>query len=111
MNIVPTLDAIASDPEAVAGLPAATLAALSIQAAAVQTRISAQLLANGTSEAASTSTADDEMLTPIEAAELLKQSQRWLSRHARTLPFVKRISQRRFVCSRNGIVKWLGRRS
>jgi hypothetical protein len=110
MNVLLTLDAIAADPRSIAGLPAATLAALSMRASAVQGAISAQLLATGSTTDFPPASVDDEMLTPIQAAELLKQTPRWLSRNRHRLPFVKSLSPRRFVCSRNGIMKWLGTR-
>lgn len=110
MNVIPTLDAIAADPQSVTGLPAATLAALSMRAAAVQSALSAQLLANGAIEASSPAS-DDDTLSPEEAAVMLKQKLRWLSRNRKRLPFVRPLSPRRFVCSKQGILKWLARRS
>jgi len=94
------------DPDAIdtAAIPAALVAL-----AALQTRLAARL-AMLPAPAAPSAAADDEMLSPEQAAELLKQPRRWLSRNARRLPFVKRISARRFVCSRSGILKWLATR-
>jgi hypothetical protein len=107
----PTLDAIAADPQRASGLPAAALLMLLLRVAAVQSTLTAQLATAplGATQAAPAQE-DDQMLSPDEAAELLKQPRRWLARNAQRLPFVRRISPRRFVCSRNGIIKWLATR-
>ena len=69
-------------------------------------QLSARVLQDPTA-ATRLASVDDEVLTPEQACALLKQDRRWLSRNAHRLPFVRRISPRRFVCSRAGIVKWL----
>lgn len=52
----------------------------------------------------------DQMLSPDEAAEMLRRTRRWLARNARRLPFAVFTSERRFVCSRAGIIEWLSDR-
>jgi hypothetical protein len=106
---VPTLDAIAADPYRAAGLPKATISALLLRAAIVQSALTAQLITKDV-DAPPVGATEDEMLTPIEAAVILKQSRRWLTRNARRLPFVRRISERSFLCSKQGIAKWLASR-
>ena len=107
---VPTLDAIAADPYRAAGLPRATVSALLLRAAIVQSALTAQLITE-VADAPPVDATEDEMLTPLEAAVMLKQTRRWLSRNRHRLPFVRPLSQRRFVCSKQGILKWLTRRS
>jgi hypothetical protein len=51
------------------------------------------------------------MLTPAEAAEMLRRTPRWIYRNAKQLPFVKRISAKSMLCSEAGVRRWLaGRR-
>ena len=53
---------------------------------------------------------DDQMLTVEEAAALLRRSRQWIYRNAAHLPFVKRISRKSLLCSKNGIAHWLERK-
>jgi len=49
----------------------------------------------------------DDLLTAPEAAAMLKISPRWLYRHAKTLPFARRLSRKVLRFSRAGIARWL----
>jgi hypothetical protein len=56
-------------------------------------------------------TASGELLTAGEAAAMLRVSPRWLYRHARDLPFARKLSRKVLRFSRAGIARWLaGRR-
>lgn len=52
----------------------------------------------------------DRMLTIEEAAELIGVSRRWLYRHAKTLPFSRKLSRKVLRFSRAGIARWLATR-
>jgi excisionase family DNA binding protein len=49
----------------------------------------------------------DDLLTVDEAATMLKVSPRWLYRHAKKLPFTRRLSPKVLRFSRAALLKWL----
>jgi len=53
----------------------------------------------------------DTMLTTEEAAELLRRSPRWIYRNAHRLPFVRRLSARSMLHSKQGIERYLASRT
>lgn len=107
---VPTLDAIAIDPRLAATLPKAAISGLLMRNAVVQSALTAALATDQGQEHPAATAQDDETLTPDEAAAMLKKPRRWLSRNRHRLPFVKPISERSFLCSKQGIAKWLASR-
>jgi predicted DNA-binding transcriptional regulator AlpA len=53
----------------------------------------------------------DDLLTLDETAAVLRVSRRWLYRHARQLPFARKLSPKVLRFSRSGAARWLaGRR-
>jgi hypothetical protein len=105
---VPSLDEVACNPLLVERLDVNAVKALMLRLTVAQSALATRLVAD---EPAQTSTMpEDEMLSPEQAAVMLKQTRRWLSRNSHRLPFVKRISQRSFLCSKQGIAKWLATR-
>jgi predicted DNA-binding transcriptional regulator AlpA len=50
---------------------------------------------------------ETDLLTVEEAAAALRVSPRWLYRHARTLPFTRKLSRKVLRFSRSGIARWL----
>ncbi len=50
---------------------------------------------------------DADLLTVAEAAALLRVSPRWLYRHAKTLPFARKLSRKVLRFSRAGLARWL----
>jgi predicted DNA-binding transcriptional regulator AlpA len=52
-------------------------------------------------------TARDELLTVEEAAGMLRVSPRWLYRHAKTLPFTRKLSPKVLRFSRSGLLRWV----
>jgi hypothetical protein len=52
----------------------------------------------------------DVMLTTLEAAKLLRRSTKWITRHRRNLPFAKKLAARSWVCSEQGLRRWLARK-
>ncbi len=50
------------------------------------------------------------LLTPREAAERIGMSVRWLYRHARSLPFTRRLSRRALRFDERGLERWAASR-
>jgi hypothetical protein len=113
---VPSLAELAADPERVSTLPANVLQALLVECvataakcAAVQGALIASLLVrNG---AASGDAGEvDRLLTPDEAAEMLKTSTAWLRKNGHRLPFRRKLSRKAVRYSERGLRKWLAAR-
>ena len=85
---------------AVADIPAALT-----QLAAYQAQLAARLMV----PAEPVDDGDDLLLTTEEAAKLLRRSTKWISRHRRSLPFARKLSERSWVYSELGLRKWLSR--
>ena len=54
---------------------------------------------------------DDQMLTVEEAAGMLRKGKRWIYRNAHKLPFVRRLSKRSMLVSKNSLERWLTTRA
>jgi hypothetical protein len=107
---------IAVNPKCVETLSRDETVSLLTQCAAAQSILTAHLLTvapDSSAPAPSTTSSepDDTLLTVAEAAKLLRRSPRWIWRNARKLPFVRRISSRSLLCSRNEIKTWLAARA
>jgi predicted DNA-binding transcriptional regulator AlpA len=50
---------------------------------------------------------EDDLLTVDEAAARLRVSPRWLYRHAKDMPFARKLSPKVLRFSRSGITRWL----
>jgi predicted DNA-binding transcriptional regulator AlpA len=50
--------------------------------------------------------AEDHLLTPEEAAEKLNVKLCWLYRHAKKLPFTRRLSRKALRFSEAGLLRW-----
>lgn len=110
MRAVPSLDQLARDPSAAVGLPSAALVALHLQCTAALSAIGLAWASSGQSgPQAPAENGEDRMLTPDEAASILRRSKRWIYRHADRLPFIKRLSPKSVLCSEAGIKRWLER--
>ncbi len=110
---VPSLDELARDPQKAASLPAHALRSLIVRTATLQNLLLAALMTAEAEEPAAAVPAapeTDRMLTPDEAAAILRRSRRWLYRNADRLPFVKRLSPKSILCSESGIRRWLATR-
>ena len=53
---------------------------------------------------------ESDLLTVAEAAAALRVTARWLYRHAKTLPFARKLSRKVLRFSRVGLVRWLATR-
>jgi hypothetical protein len=94
------------------GLNREELAALLEQVKALEGRVMARLLLGATEQPAVTRAPEDDgpMLTVDEAASRLHRDRRWIYRHAKSLPFVKRLSPRNLLCSERKLNRWLEQR-
>ena len=54
--------------------------------------------------------AHNDLLTVEEASAMLRVSPRWFYRHARTLPFTRKLSPKVLRFSRAGMLRWLASR-
>jgi hypothetical protein len=110
MNLAPkpplSLDALVANPALVADLERAQVSAVLIQLAGLQTALGASLQ-NHRSPAAPE---PDRMLSLEQAAAILQQTPEWIRRHAKRLPFIKRISRKKSLCSETGLNRWLAAR-
>jgi hypothetical protein len=111
---VPSLDDIARDPRCIAALERTSLSALLVRNAVVQSALAAQLASidegRGAISREPLADTDDQMLLVDEAAVMLRRRPQWIYRNAAHLPFVKRISRKSLLCSKNGISRWLASR-
>ena len=101
-----SLDALIADPEQAADLEPAQTCALLIQFAGLQNALAAHLLNHQKPAAAD----PEKMLSIDEAAGVLQQTPEWIRRHARRLPFAKRVSRKRLLFSETGLNRWLASR-
>jgi hypothetical protein len=102
----PSLDALAADPAKVASLETGQVCVVLTQLAGLQASLAARLLNRQEDDAS----VPDRMLSLEQAAEVLQQTPEWIRRHAKRLPFVRRISRKRFLCSETGLNRWLANR-
>ena len=111
---MPSLDEVAADPRRVAELDADERRRLITQCAAIIAAASAQPLSEPPAIAQPRAADADDELRPLDcegAARALGKSVDWIKRHARELPFAKRIG-RTWRFSPTGVRRYLeGRRS
>ena len=62
---------------------------------------------NGSKPAAETT---EKLLTPDEAARLIGVDKKWLYRHSKQLPFIRRLSKKNVRFSDAGLKRWLATR-
>jgi hypothetical protein len=113
-----TLAALLGDPAQVDNLPPERAAALLAQLATVQDALFARMRAVVGPEECSASAAtrqiaptaawsESDLMTIDEAAAMLRLNPRWLYRHAKQLPFARKLSRKVLRFSRTGAAKWL----
>lgn len=80
---------------------------------ALADRIAARIIAAMTAMKDSTPAGSepDRLLTLDDAARQLGVKTTWLQRHARSLPFARRLGHRTLRFSARGIERWLARRT
>src|ERR1700733_10197016 len=99
----PSLDDLSHDPSRIRGLAREVLVAHLLTLAAIESAIAVELLTGEKPKAAAAFDADDRMLTPDEAAVIVRRSRRWIYKNARRLSFVIRVSRKSLLCSEKGI--------
>ena len=95
------------DPKALAEIPASDVPALLAQLAAVQGALAARLLSLP-SKSPTEPAEPDTLLTAEQAAPLLNVTPHWLYRHAKQLPFTRRLSRKVLRFSESGLRRWQG---
>jgi predicted DNA-binding transcriptional regulator AlpA len=104
---VPTLDQLAAEPARAAHLSAEVRRALTLQAVAVIGCLAvAETTDAGHGRTRLEPELTDRLLTPAEAAERLGVTPTWMYRHARTLPFTRRLSRKVLRFSESGLRRW-----
>jgi len=108
---VPSLDALADQPEAFDALPPATQAALLERAEVLAARLRVKLLAAKTSAAPATPKRPEEGMISLDAAAaLVGRPRSWLLRRQPRPAWLKRVSGKTFVVDRAGLLRWLSSR-
>jgi excisionase family DNA binding protein len=96
------------DPQRIAQVELADVADLLGQLEIVRVQLWARLVgANAPVVASIDVSTTDRLLTPQEAAAVLKVGVRWLYRHRKRLPFARPISGKVLRFSEMGLQKWL----
>ncbi len=108
--VTPDLRALLQDPARVAEMPPEAIPGLLCHLAALQSALTARLLAASTGNGQPGPAAEDRLLTVKEAAEKLGVSEDWLYRKAGKLPFTVRLGSRQVRFSERGIEKYIRQR-
>ncbi len=105
--ILTVLDA----PERASEVPPESVPGLLLQLASLQAVLLARLAvpSNGSGHAP-VPPQDDRLLTAEEAAPILGMTPRWLYRHARHLPFARRLSRKALRFSESGLRRYMAAR-
>lgn len=102
-----TLTQLLAEPARARDLPSETARNLLLQLAPLQEALRLRALAsadgNGQLDGPA---AEDRFLTPKETARLLGVSLHWLYRHAKRLPFARRLSRKCLRFSEAGLMRW-----
>ncbi|OGA02879.1 MAG: hypothetical protein A3I00_05835 [Betaproteobacteria bacterium RIFCSPLOWO2_02_FULL_64_12] len=105
LAVVPSLDELAHDPARAATLTAEVKGAVILQVAAVLTALSTPTVPTNGARPEPAPT-DDRLLTADEAAAILGVTPTWLYRHAKTLPYTRRLSRKVLRFSEAGLRRW-----
>ena len=98
-------------PERAVDVPLDRIPALLAQLASVQVALLARLVADGNGPKTTPGPAeDDRLLNAEEAASILGTAPRWLYRHARQLPFTRRLSRKVLRFSQGGLKRYMATR-
>jgi predicted DNA-binding transcriptional regulator AlpA len=105
-----TLDELARDPVKATLLSPDEAMRLLACCSTAQSILLGRLMAANGHQPVSTEPEPDRFLTPEEAAESLGVTPTWLYRHAKSLPFTKRISRKVLRFSEAGLRRWQANR-
>ena len=102
------MDELFQDHDRLAALPLEQIPSILARVAAIQSVLTARLLAIPTGSATSEpkSATTDQLLTAEDAAVILRVTPRWLYRHANRLPFTRRLSRKCLRFSEAGLRRW-----
>jgi predicted DNA-binding transcriptional regulator AlpA len=102
------LRAVIDAPARVAEIPAADVPAILGTLAELQATLTLRLMtgANAGGESEKASAEPDRLLTAEEAAPILGVAPRWLYRHAKGLPFARRLSRKALRFSEAGLRRY-----
>ncbi len=111
-DMTPTLRELLEVPERISSVPRNVIPVILGQLEALRVSLLAALLTHPTTttspgEPSEKSQPQDRLLSPAEAAAVLKVTPRWLYRHHRTLPFARKLSRRALRFSEAGMQQWL----
>ena len=103
----PDLNELIRHPDRACRIPLEVIPALLAQLAAVQSVLAA-LLADAPvkSGVRPFNPEPDTLLTADQAAKILNVTPRWLYRHAKRLPFTRRLSRKVLRFSKAGLLRW-----
>jgi len=109
----PDLVDLLRDPTLVNDLPPEAVPTLLCQLAALQSALAARLLTtpSGNRQPLNAPEHGDRLLTVEEVGPLMGVTPRWLYRHAKRLPFTKRLSRKALRFSEKGLRRWLAART
>jgi predicted DNA-binding transcriptional regulator AlpA len=95
-------------PERITEIPAAAVPVLLAKLASVQSLLTSRLLLDSTTRSVEPAVTDNErLLTAKEAAPILGVTPHWLYRHAKKLPFTRRLSRKVLRFSESGIRRYM----
>ena len=102
------MDELFQDDDRLAALPPEQIPSILARVAAIQSVLTARLLAIPPVPVASESKSEttDQLLTAEDAAAILRVTPRWLYRHANRLPFTRRLSRKCLRFSEAGLRRW-----
>ncbi len=104
---IPTLDDLARDPSLADTLPAAAVAALLGRAQITTAALHARLLSIASeSHGPSPRTPADRTIGADEIAAILGVNRRFVFRHAKELPFIRRVSRKALAASETAVRRW-----
>src|SRR5688572_10339304 len=89
-----SLAALMRSPKSAGDVPLDQVPALLVQIASLQVVLLARLVSANGPRSAPPPVGPDHLLTSDEAAQALGVTPRWLYRHARNLPFARRLSRK-----------------
>ena len=102
---VPKLAELIADPGKVSALPLEAIPAMRGELARLDTMLLCRLM-NASRNGHVETPAEDNWLKAEQAAPLLGVTPRWLYRHAKRLPFARRLSRKALRFSERGLRKW-----
>jgi hypothetical protein len=102
------IGAILADPDRITELPAEAIPFVLARLTALQSQLTTQLLLT-TGRPAEAPQAAEEWIDIAEASQVIHKSTKWFYRHARTLPFVRRLGPKSLLVSKPAMMRWLER--